>query len=180
MIPLALLAVGAIAAGITFYGPMIHHAESFWGEAIYNRPGNDVLENAHHVPEWVKLAPLVVTVAGFLIAVLAYLVLRGLSRRIGENGGLLHGFLANKWYFDELYQATFVAATKALGDLFWKGGDEKIIDRFGPDGIANLSKWSWRRVSAMQSGYLYHYAFMIIGGALIFGAILLYRSGGAG
>ncbi|MEE9381350.1 MAG: NADH-quinone oxidoreductase subunit L [Hyphomonadaceae bacterium] len=179
-IPLILLAIGAIGAGYLFYGPMVHHPDHFWGEAIYNRPDNHVMEQAHHVPLWVKWAPLVVTITGFVIAVLTYLVFRGFGKKIADRGGLLHGFLFNKWYFDELYQVTFVRATKGLGDLFWKTGDKKIIDGFGPDGVANLSKWAWRRVSAMQTGYIYHYAFMIIGGALVFGAVLYYRAGGAG
>ena len=54
---------------------------------------------------------------------------------------------------------------KALGDLFWKGGDQKIIDGLGPDGVAARL----RRPSAAgtagrgrRRGYVYHYAFVML------------------
>ncbi len=85
----------------------------------------------------------------------------------------------NKWYFDEIYNATLVKGSAWLGNMFSKG-DKKFIDRLGPDGVTSLVRWGSRRLSAMHTGYLYHYAFVIIGAALIFGAILFWRNGGAG
>src|SRR5206468_303129 len=81
-----------------------------------------------HAPEWVVWAPLVVSVAGLLIAAYVYLMREGLGARMAARGGPLYTFFYNKWFFDELYEATFVRAAKVLGDLFWKGGDQKIID----------------------------------------------------
>ena len=87
---------------------------------------------------------------------------------------------SNKWYFDEIYQATIYKATRGLGDVFWKIGDKKIIDGFGPDGVTWLTRWGSKRISAMHTGYLYHYAFVIIGGVMVFGAIIVFGlSGGA-
>ena len=63
----------------------------------------------------------------------------GLGAKLAASGGPLYVFFYNKWFFDELYQATFVRAAKLLGDLFWKGGDQKIIDGLGPDGVSALS-----------------------------------------
>ena len=51
---------------------------------------------------------------------------------------MLYDFLLNKWYFDELYDLLFVRPAFAIGRLFWKRGDEKTIDRFGPNGSAWL------------------------------------------
>ncbi len=68
----------------------------------------------------------------------------------------------NKWYFDELYQITFVAGAKALGDLFWKVGDQKIIDGLGPNGVAKVSSLLGARLGKVQTGYLYHYAFVML------------------
>ena len=57
---------------------------------------------------------------------------------------------------------------KWLGRLLWKAGDGRIIDGFGPDGIAASVLNLARRASALQSGYLYHYAFaMLIGVAAL-------------
>ena len=76
--------------------------------------------------------------------------------------------------------ATFVKATYWLGGFFWKTGDKRIIDGLGPDGVTSLVRWGSRRLSAMHTGYLYHYAFVIIGAALVFGAVIFWRVGGAG
>ena len=76
--------------------------------------------------------------------------------------------------------AQYNGAYKVTRGLWDRFGDKRIIDGLGPDGIAWLSRWSARRVSAAHTGYLYHYAFAIIGGALIFGAVLFFLNGGAG
>lgn len=185
LVPLALLAFGAAFAGLAFYNPMFHHSEAFWGSAIYVAPDNHIIHDIDelkeaHTAEWVFWLPLIVTVIGFIVATFTYLFNRGIGERIAAQGGPLHSMFYNKWYFDELYNATVVRLTRWLGDVFWKVGDKRIIDGLGPDGLARLSRWGARRMSAMHTGYLYHYAFVIIGGALLFGAVMFIRNGGAG
>ncbi|MEL7109755.1 MAG: NADH-quinone oxidoreductase subunit L [Pseudomonadota bacterium] len=180
LIPLGLLSIGAVLAGWYFYDAFVgHDYKEFWNGAIYAAKENTVLKDKYNVPEWVFWAPLIVTVTGFVIATFTYLFNRGVGEKIAKNGGPLHALFANKWYFDELYNATLVRGTAWFGDLF-KAGDKKVVDGVGPDGVAALVRWSSRRLSAMHTGYLYHYAFVIIGAALVFGAILFWRSGGAG
>jgi len=184
LIPLFILSLGAIFAGGLFYDAMFHHGEAFWGEAIYRAADNHVIHDIDKMKKdpnylWVFWAPLVVTVIGFLFAVFTYLFNRGVGKRIADGGGPLHSLFANKWFFDELYNVTLIKGARWLGDTFWKVGDKKLIDGFGPDGVTSAVKWGSRRLSAMHTGYLYHYAFVIIGAALIFGAILFWRSGGA-
>ncbi len=181
LIPLGLLSLGAIFAGLIFYGSFVgHHQAEFWNGAIYTTADNHLLEEKYEVPHWVFWAPLFVTVTGFLIATFTYLFNRGFGAKIAASGGPLHSLFANKWYFDEIYNATIVRGTRILGDFFWKTGDKKIIDGFGPDGVTSLVRWGSRRLSAMHTGYLYHYAFVIIGAALVFGAVIFWRVGGAG
>lgn len=185
LIPLGILAVGAMFAGVTFYDPMFHHGEAFWGEALYRAADNHVIHDIDTLKHdaafsWVFWAPLVVTLVGFGLATFTYLFNRGIGQRIAESGGPLHSLFANKWYFDEIYQATLIRGSRELGEFFWKTGDKRIIDGFGPDGVTSLVRWGARRLSALHTGYLYHYAFVIIGAALIFGAVLFWRMGGAG
>jgi NADH-quinone oxidoreductase subunit L len=49
---------------------------------------------------------------------------------------ILYQFLLNKWYFDELYDFIFVRPASGSVRSFWKQGDGRVIDGFGPDGIA--------------------------------------------
>jgi NADH-quinone oxidoreductase subunit L len=106
--------------------------------------------------------PLIGTGLGFLAAWWAYILHEGIGARIAAYGGPLWRFLYNKWYFDEIYDFIFVRGAMALGDLFWKGGDQKVIDGLGPDGVSAVSYLTGREVGRIQSGYVYHYAFVML------------------
>ena len=163
LIPIILLSIGAIFAGFVFVEKFVgEERNEFWKGAIFNAPTNHILEHAHHSPTWLLWLPLVVSTTGLLIAYYVYIMKEGMGARIAARKGLLWGFLYNKWYFDELYEATFVKAAKFLGDLFWKGGDQKLIDGLGPDGVSALSVNLGKRMGKVQTGYVYHYAFVML------------------
>ena len=169
LIPLYFLAAGSILSGMLFVHYFVGegHVE-FWGRAIFMAPGNHVMEAAHLVPTWVKVAPIVAGIVGILIAWQFYIRRRDIPANLAKVNHELYQFLLNKWYFDELYDLIFVRPAKRLGTLLWKMGDGRIIDGFGPDGIAASVLNLARRASALQSGYLYHYAFaMLIGVAVL-------------
>ena len=65
----------------------------------------------------------------------------------------------------------FIKSSKKIGLFFWKVGDIKVIDKFGPDGISSLIKELSLRASKFQSGFIYQYAFMILIG---FSALLTF------
>jgi NADH-quinone oxidoreductase subunit L len=160
--PLAVLAVGAIFAGKLFVEQFVGEGRAeFWRGAIFTGAGNHILEH-HALPAWVVWAPLSVTAIGFVGAWYVYIAKEGLGARIAERRGPLWTFLYNKWFFDELYDFVFVRGAKALGDLFWKGGDIRVIDGLGPNGVAAVSAMVGRRAGKMQSGYVYHYAFVML------------------
>jgi NADH-quinone oxidoreductase subunit L len=98
------------------------------------------------------------------LAYLLYVVFPGVPGFLANTFGGLYRFLLNKWYFDELFDFLFVRPAFKIGRGFWQGGDGALIDGVGPDGVAAAAKDIGKRVAAMQSGYLYHYAFaMLIG-----------------
>jgi NADH-quinone oxidoreductase subunit L len=167
-IPLLLLSLGAIASGYLFVEKFVGAEQhEFWRGAIFTAANNHVLSEGS-VPLWVTLSPLVVSILGLLGAAYVYLMREGLGARLAANQGPVYLFLYNKWFFDELYQATFVRAAKWLGDLFWKGGDQKIIDGLGPDGVSAVSYAVGKGTGRLQTGYVYHYAFvMLLGVAAI-------------
>ena len=180
LVPLIVLSVGAIASGFLFFPYFVGAGqEHFWKEAIFNGPTNHVLEGAEHGPQWVGLAPLVAAVIGLVAAAYVYLVKEGLGARLAARGGPLYTFFYNKWFFDELYQATFVRGAKWFGDLFWKGGDQRTIDGLGPNGVSWLMGKFGQGLGRIQSGYVYHYAFVMllgIAGLLTFALVQWNRS----
>ncbi|HRK71249.1 MAG TPA: NADH-quinone oxidoreductase subunit L [Micropepsaceae bacterium] len=163
MIPLYILGIGALVAGIAFYQYFIGEAEhAFWAGSIFVAEGHNALEARHHVPEWVIMAPLTVTVMGFLVAYYFYIRRPELPAQMAAREGMGYTFIYNKWYFDEIYDFLFVRPTQALGRFLWKRGDQGVIDRFGPDGIAARVMDVTRRAMRLQSGYIYHYAFVML------------------
>jgi len=179
IVPLLVLAVGAIASGFTFYDQFVgYYEQDFWRGAIFTGPDNHVIHDSHEVPTWVLWAPIVVSGLGTLIAVYVYVIKEGLGRRMAERGGPLHTFFYNKWFFDELYDFVFVRGARAVGDLFWKIGDVKIIDGLGPNGAAWASLKTAARLSKIQSGYVYHYAFVMLLGVAALLAFAIATWGG--
>ena len=169
LIPLGVLAVGALFAGVVFSHDFIGEGgPEFWKSALYLSPGNHILEAREEIPELAKLLPTLLMVVGFLVALLFYQLVPSLPHKLAQAVRPLYQFLLNKWYFDELYDAIFVRPAFWLGRLFWKGGDGAIIDRLGPDGVAARVVDVTGRVVKLQSGYIYHYAFaMLVGLAAV-------------
>ncbi|MEK7246289.1 MAG: proton-conducting transporter membrane subunit, partial [Pseudomonadota bacterium] len=163
--PLLALAAGAAFAGLIAYDAFVgEKMASFWGETLKVLPAHDALARAHDVPTWVKLSPPVVAGAGITLACVLYLLAPSLPAALAERYPRLYLFLLNKWYFDELYDRLFVRPALALGRNLWKTGDGTLIDGLGPDGLSRAVLSAARRVAALQTGYLYHYAFaMLIG-----------------
>ena len=169
LVPLFVLAAGALAAGFIFAPWFIgeHYAE-FWKSALFTLPGNEILHHVHDVPVWVKLAPFVMMLVGFLVAWQFYIRSPETPKRLAAQHQGLYKFLLNKWYFDELYDFLFVRPAMRLGRFLWKKGDGWVIDGLGPDGVSARVIDVTRSVVRLQSGYLYHYAFaMLIGVAAL-------------
>jgi NADH-quinone oxidoreductase subunit L len=174
LVPLYILAVGALFAGVLFYanfigahhepGALDSHYTEFWKGALYLGADNKILEQFHNVPKLVKWSPFIMMAAGFILAYIFYIRSTGLPAELARQHPGLYQFLLNKWYFDELYDRIFVRPAMWLGRFFWKEGDGRVIDGFGPNGISARILDVTRGVVKLQSGYLYHYAFaMLIG-----------------
>jgi NADH-quinone oxidoreductase subunit L len=169
LVPLFVLAVGALFAGVVFHDYFIGHGyEEFWKGALFTLPDNHILHDFHEVPMWVKLAPFVAMIVGFLTAYQFYIRSPETPDRLAAQHRGLYAFLLNKWYFDEVYDFLFVRPAKRLGHFLWKKGDGWLIDGFGPDGVSARVVDVTNRVVKLQTGYLYHYAFaMLIGVAAL-------------
>ena len=107
LMPLYVLAAGALLAGIIFHGAFLSDdAGEFWKGSVL--AAEHVIEEMHHAPLWVVWIPTVVMLIGFGIAYWFYIVDPTAPRRLAEQHDWLYRFLLNKWYFDELYDFLFV------------------------------------------------------------------------
>jgi NADH-quinone oxidoreductase subunit L len=169
LVPLAVLSVGALFAGIVFEGVFVGEGfAEFWKGAVFLGEENRILEKMQDVSFWVAAMPTVAMVLGTAVAIYFYLVNPLAPRHLARRNDWLYRFLLNKWYFDELYDVLFVRSAKWLGRFLWRKGDGWLIDGFGPDGVSARVLDVTQRVVKLQSGYLYHYAFaMLIGVAAL-------------
>ncbi len=146
-----------------------HHAEdfvlskeTFWNQSIQVLAANDTVEAAHNVPKWVKYLPLVMGLLGISLAYVFYMFRPNAPSVTVTSFKELHTLFYNKWFFDEIYHHVFTKTAFLLGLFFWKFGDKKIIDGYGPDGSASVSNKVANLMSRFQSGYVYQYAFMMM------------------
>ncbi|WP_455475426.1 NADH-quinone oxidoreductase subunit L [Bartonella sp. B17] len=167
--PLFILSIGALFAGVIFQPYFFGNLyDVFWKGSLFTGDHNHILHEVHNVPNWVKWSPFIVMVFGFILAYLFYVVLPSIPKKIAKLMPAVYNFFYHKWYFDELYDVLFVRPAFKIGYFFWKVGDGKIIDGFGPNGIAARVVDITNRVVRIQTGYLYHYAFaMLIGVAVL-------------
>jgi NADH-quinone oxidoreductase subunit L len=165
--PLLVLALGAVFSGYLakeyFVG---HDMNEFWGGSILML--HNIIEEAHHVPFWVKKLPILVGVIGIFAAFVMYILKPNWPAAFVARIRPVHTFVYNKWFFDELYDRVFVRPSFVLGRGLWKSGDGAVIDGVGPDGIAAATRNLAGRASRLQSGFVYHYAF-----AMLIGLVLL-------
>lgn len=179
-VPLVLLAIPSIGIGALYFESMLFG--DFFGESLVSLPQRDplaVLELHHHgahgydlvrqtVIHGLTAPPVILTVAGFVLAWLFYIRSPGLPGRLADTFGAVHRALMNKYGFDELNDFVFARGARAIGGVFWKVSDVALIDGVLVNGTARAVGWAAGVVRHIQSGYMYHYAFaMIIGLCLL-------------
>jgi NADH-quinone oxidoreductase subunit L len=170
LVPLAVLAVGSVLAGMVFYGPFFGSTEQvrdYFGAAIFMAEDNDLVTQAHYVPAWVKVSPFVAMLLGLGLAYMFYIRDTSLPRRLAETFPGAYRFLLNKWYFDEVYEFLFVRPSKFLGRFLWKKGDGAVIDG-GINGLAmGIIPFFTKLAGRAQSGFVFHYAFAMVLGIVV-------------
>ena len=159
ILPLLLLSIGAVSSGFAFKELLIGiDFIKFWDNSIYFKENFEL----KHPPFWfLIITPMFTT---FVIPLSFYIFLKNkkIIDDIKARHQPLYNFLINKWYFDEIYDFIFVRPIKKIGDKFWKIGDIFIIDGFGPNGFAKIAKIISIKAVKFQSGFLYHYAFVML------------------
>jgi len=169
LIPLLLLAVGAIFSGYVFHGIFIGENTQFWGKAIFF-----LKQTAYgHPPLWLLILIPTLVISAIPLSFILFLKRQDIVEGFINNNKPFYNFLVKKWYFDELYDSIFVKSFRGIGTFLWQRGDVKTIDAYGPDGVAKVVKNLSDRASSIQSGYLYHYATVILIGVVLIVSFLI-------
>ena len=159
ILPFLLLSIGAVSSGFVFKELLIGiDFIKFWDNSIYFKENFEL----KHPPFWFLIITPMFTTFAIPLSFYIFLKNKKIIDDIKARHQPLYNFLINKWYFDEIYDFIFVRPIKKIGDKFWKIGDIFIIDGFGPNGFAKIAKIISIKAVKFQSGFLYHYAFVML------------------
>ena len=159
LLPLAMLAVGAIFAGVigTYVFGMVANPAGFWmGDIAVSHL------HEHNGPWWVAYMPLIAGLSGILTAYILYLWRPAIAARVKSLCSWLYNFLYKAWYVDCIYHVMIVKPLRAMAVFFWHGVDQFVIDEGGPLAFASIAKRLSRVVTSLHTGLVYHYAFVML------------------
>jgi len=172
--PLMILAFFSICIGAIAIGPLLFG--HFFDVSIAFNPFHEIEYHG-----WLDFTlhgasqpPFFLAVAGAAVAYFLYMMRPDMPDRIKENIKWLYEVLVNKYYADKFNLWFFAGGARNIGSLLWQMGDVKVIDGFAVNGSAKVVAWFSGTFRRAQTGYLYHYAFvMILGLALLLGFFVI-------
>lgn len=176
-LPLILLAIPSVIIGYIALGPVVHG--TFFDGVITVNPAHPAMaelgEMFHGAGAMalhgLQTAPFWLALAGVVAAYYCYMVNPRVPAWFYAKFKPLHTLLDNKYYMDAFNQIVFANGARAVGGGLWKVGDRGLIDGLIVNGSAKAVAWFSTVTKRAQTGYIYHYAFVMIVGVL---AAMLY------
>ena len=173
-VPLVLLAIPSVLIGYLTIEPMLF-GEFFKGVIFVNAEKHGAmagLAGIFHGPSQMAMhafstAPFWLALAGVVASYLMYMVFPAVPAAIKRNVMPLFNLLENKYYLDWINENILARGARALGTGLWKVGDQAVIDGTVVNGSWKLVGWVSSIVRKGQSGYLYHYALVMILGIFV-------------
>jgi proton-translocating NADH-quinone oxidoreductase chain L len=169
-IPLIILSFGSIFLGFLTKDMVIGLGTDFWQNSVFVLPKNNLFVESEFIPTYIKLIPTILSFTGAILAlVINHFYNNELYSFTTSNFGLiLYSFLNKKWYFDKIYNEYINKKLLLFGYFVsFKGIDKGIVEMFGPYGIAITFISLANRFSKIQTGFIYHYAFVMLIGIIL-------------
>ena len=173
-LPLILLAIPSVIIGFFTIQPMlfgdffkdaifvnseIHQAMTVLGEEFHG-PIQLALHGLTSLPFWLAMS-------GIASSYYMYIVNPALPAAIKSRSLPLYNLLENKYYLDWINENILARGARGLGTIFWKVGDQFLIDGLLVNGSWKLVGRFSNVVRKVQTGYLYHYALVMILGVFV-------------
>lgn len=163
--PLIILAIGSIFVGYVMKDMIIGLGTDFWGNSLYTSPDNLTLIESEFIPTSIKLLPVILSIFGACLAILLNSLYSKhlIDIKLSYLGRLIYSFLNKRWYFDIVYNEFVGRKLLTFGyDISFKTIDKGIIEILGPYGLERTIKRFSTKASDIQTGYIYHYAFIML------------------
>ena len=163
--PLFLLAFGSIFVGYLAKDMMIGMGTQFWGNALFMGPDHGLLVESEYIPQAIKYIPILFSFLGFLFALNLNLLGASFSYSLKTStfGRTLYIFLNKRWLFDKMYTDFVALPALFFGyNVSFKTLDKGLLEIVGPAGVIQTVSQGGRQLRKMQSGLIYHYAFIML------------------
>ena len=175
--PLVMLAIPSVIIGYLTIGPMLFG--DFFKGVIFvgeNHKAMELLKEEYHGPLAMAIhsltsVPLWLAIAGVASSYYCYMINPRVPAWFFQKFHAIYTLLDNKYYMDKFNDVVFAGGARLLGNGLWNVGDKGLIDGLIVNGSAKLVGWVSGIVRTGQTGYIYHYAFVMILGVL---ATLMY------
>lgn len=176
-IPLCILAVGSVFIGFLGKDMMIGCGSDFWGSALFIAPLHLVQLESEYVSQPLKILPFVFTLLGILLAWIVNVYYKQLFYKVKLTDWGLNGyyFFNKRWFFDLVYNSIGQSTLHFAYAVTFKTLDKGSFEMVGPFGISKLFQHLSFETSKLQSGFIYHYAVVMLCGltALITGVVFV-------
>lgn len=183
LLPLAILVIPSIFAGQWLIGAFLYAQPKLLGDSIFVLPQHDGLQQLSlHYPGAMMMAlqagsspTFWLALGGIVVAWLFVAVYPTWTSVLKRRFKWIYTILIHKYGFDAFNKKVIVQGTQEAGHLFYDLSDVKIIDGVGVNGSASAIRWFSATMRKLQTGYLYHYAFVMILGVV--GFLIWYLGG---
>ena len=168
-VPLILLAIPSLVFGGFLVEGVLDGR--FLGDAVAptrSTNSSDPLTAMGLIAHGVFTAPFWLALAGIVLAWVFYVKAPSLPDKFAQRLKFFYKILEKKYGFDEFYQWLFASGGIRLGEWLWQRADVALIDGLAVNGTANMIGWFSRILKRLQTGYVYHYAFVMIIGVVVF------------
>lgn len=170
--PLVMLAIPSVIIGYLTVGPMLF-GDFFKGVIVVGENHHAMHELTEEFHGALAMAihaftsmPFILAALGVASAYYCYMINQKVPAWFFAKFHALHTLLDNKYYMDKFNDVVFSGGARMLGNGLWNVGDKGLIDGLIVNGSAKLVGWFSSMVRTLQTGYIYHYAFVMILGVL--------------
>jgi NADH-ubiquinone oxidoreductase chain 5 len=173
--PLFVLSLGSMFIGYLTKDMIIGVGTDFWGNALFTHPNNLTMLEAEFIPHYIKLVPVVFSLTGAISAFILYMSYSNslYELKVSPIGRKLYTFLNRKWFFDKVYNDYVTQNMLSFGyHTSYKLIDRGVFEFLGPLGLSRLVSKRGSGFASLQTGFLYHYAFVMLLGVTFIVAIV--------
>jgi len=173
--PLFVLSLGSMFIGYLTKDMIIGVGTDFWGNALFTHPNNLTMLEAEFIPHYIKLVPVVFSLTGAISAFILYMSYSNslYELKVSPMGRKMYTFLNRKWFFDKVYNDYVTQNMLSFGyHTSYKLIDRGVFEFLGPLGLSRLVSKRGSGFASLQTGFLYHYAFVMLLGVTFIVAIV--------